>query len=67
MPIQRTQRRLLTVEDVASWTGWKPSTIRNKCWRKELPYLKLGRNIRFKQDVIERLIEGCEVPALESR
>ena len=67
MPIQRNQRRLLTVEDVASWTGWKPSTIRNKCWRKELPYLKLGRNVRFKQDVIEALIEASEVPALVAR
>jgi excisionase family DNA binding protein len=58
---------LLTVQDVARATGWKEATIRQKVWRRELPYLKLGRNIRFKHDVIERLIEGCEVPALEAR
>jgi excisionase family DNA binding protein len=58
---------LLTVEDVARATGWKEATIRQKCWRKEISYLKLGRNVRFKPEVIERLLEGCEVPALESR
>jgi excisionase family DNA binding protein len=58
---------LLTVQDVARATGWKEATIRQKVWRRELPYLKLGRNIRFKHDVIERLLEGCEVPALEPR
>jgi excisionase family DNA binding protein len=58
---------LLTVDQVAQVTGWKPATIRQKVWRREIDYVKLGRNIRFKQDVIERLIEGCEVPALEAR
>ena len=58
---------LLTVEDVARVTGWKEATIRQKCWRKELPYYKLGRSVRFKESEIERLIEGSEVPALEAR
>lgn len=59
--------RLLTVDEVARVTGWKPATIRQKVWRRELDYVKLGRNIRFKEEVITRLIEGSEVPALEAR
>lgn len=59
--------RLLTVDEVARVTGWKPATIRQKVWRRELDYVKLGRNIRFKEEVIARLIEGSEVPALEQR
>ena len=58
---------LLTVQDLSRATGWKEATIRQKVWRRELPYLKLGRNIRFRPDVVERLLEGCEVPALEPR
>jgi excisionase family DNA binding protein len=58
---------LLTVDQVAQVTGWKPATIRQKVWRREIDYVKLGRNIRFKPDVIERLIEGASVPALEAR
>jgi excisionase family DNA binding protein len=57
--------RLLTVDEVARVTGWKPATIRQKVWRREIDYIKLGRNIRFKEEVISRLIEGSAVPALE--
>jgi excisionase family DNA binding protein len=59
--------RLLTVDEVARVTGWKPATIRQKVWRREIDYIKLGRNIRFKEEVIARLIEGSAVPALEAR
>jgi excisionase family DNA binding protein len=59
--------RLLTMDEVARVTGWKPATIRQKVWRREIDYIKLGRNIRFKEEVIARLIEGSAVPALEAR
>ena len=58
---------LLTVQDVARAMNWKEATVRQKVWRRELPYLKIGRSVRFKPEVVERLIEGCEVPALEVR
>jgi excisionase family DNA binding protein len=58
---------LLTVQDVARITGWKESSVRQKCWRKELPYYKLNRSVRFKYDDIIRMIEEASVPALESR
>lgn len=58
---------LLTVDDVARAMNWKPATVRQKCWRRQLPYLKIGSSVRFKPEVIERLIEGCEVPAREPR
>jgi excisionase family DNA binding protein len=59
--------RLLTVEEVSRITGWRPATIRQKVWRRELPYIKLGRSVRFKEETITRLIEASEVPALEQR
>jgi excisionase family DNA binding protein len=58
---------LLTVDEVARVTGWKPATIRQKVWRREIDHVKLGRNIRFKESVIDKLIESSEVPALEPR
>jgi excisionase family DNA binding protein len=57
--------RLLTVEEVSRLTGWRPATIRQKVWRRELPYVKLGRSVRFKESEISHLIEGSSVPALE--
>ena len=59
--------RLLTVNEVSRLTGWQPSTIRQKIWRRELPYIKLGRSVRFLESEIAKLIEGCAVPALPSR
>ena len=59
--------RLLTVDQVAQLTGWRPATIRMKVWRRELPYIKLGRSVRFKEDEIAKIIEGSAIPALESQ
>ena len=59
--------RLLTVDEVARLTGWRPATVRQKVWRRELPYVKLGRNVRFKEESILKLIETSEIPALEPR
>lgn len=59
--------RLLTVDQVARLTGWRPATIRQKVWRRELPYIKLNRSVRFKEDEIRKIIEGSEFPALESQ
>jgi excisionase family DNA binding protein len=59
--------RLLTVDQVAELTGWRPATIRMKIWRRELPYIKLGRSVRFRESEIMKFIEGAEVPALESQ
>ena len=59
--------KLLTVDQVAELTGWRPATIRQKVWRRELDYVKLGRSLRFKEETIKRLIEQSVVPALEPR
>jgi excisionase family DNA binding protein len=57
--------RLLTVDQVARLTGWRPATIRQKVWRRELPFVKLGRSVRFRESEIQKLIEGSAMPALE--
>jgi len=57
--------RLLTVDQVARLTGWRPATIRMKVWRRELPYVKLGRSVRFKEDEINKIIEGSAMPTLD--
>jgi excisionase family DNA binding protein len=57
--------RLLTVDEVAELTGWRPATVRQKIWRRELPYVKLGRSVRFKEVEIQKIIESSTVPAME--
>jgi excisionase family DNA binding protein len=60
-------RNLLTVNEVAQMTGWKPKTVRMKVWRRELEFVKLGRSVRFREETINRLIDRSTVPALEAR
>jgi excisionase family DNA binding protein len=59
--------KLLTVEQMAEATGWKESTVRQKVWLRQLSYVKLGRSIRFKQEVLDKLIDDATVPALKKR
>lgn len=61
------ERGLLTVEQFAEQIGWKPSTVRQKVWRRELEYVKIGRSVRFKPETAQKIIERCTVPAVEER
>jgi excisionase family DNA binding protein len=60
-------RKLLTVDDVAQMTGWKPKTVRMKVWRREIEFVKLGRSIRFREETINQIIDRGTIPALEQR
>lgn len=58
---------LLTVEQFGVAVGLKPATVRQKVWRRELEFVRIGRAIRFKPETAEELIMRGTVPALESR
>jgi hypothetical protein len=53
---------LLTIDQVAAAVGKRPKTVRNMCWRRQIEYLKINRNIRFRPSVIAELLEQCVVP-----
>jgi len=59
--------KLLNVREFADSLGWKPATVRQKVWRREIEYIKIGRSIRFKPETAQKLIERGTVPALEQR
>ena len=56
--------KLMNVDEFASVLGWKPATVRQKVWRREIEYIKIGRSIRFKPETAEKLIEAGTVPPL---
>jgi excisionase family DNA binding protein len=60
-----THRRPLNVKELAEATGWKESTVRQKVWRREIEYLKIGRCVRFRPETVERLLDEATVPAIE--
>jgi len=59
--------KLLTVEQFAEALGMKPSTIRQRIWRQELEVVRIGRSVRFKPELVEKMIQAGTVPARESK
>jgi excisionase family DNA binding protein len=57
--------KLLNVEEFAAEVGWQPATVRQKVWRREVEFVRMGRSIRFKRETAEKLIEIGTVPALK--
>jgi len=62
-----TRNGLMTVEQFAQAVGLKPATIRQKIWRREIEFVRIGRAIRFRPETAEKLIEAGTVPAREAR
>ena len=59
--------RLLTVGELAEALGLKPATVRQKVWRREIEFVRVGRAIRFRAELVEKLIQAGTVPAIEGR
>ena len=57
--------KLLNVEEFAAEVGWKPATVRQKVWRREIEFVRMGRSIRFKRETAEKLVARGLVPARE--
>lgn len=62
-----TQRNLLTTEEFAAALGVSPKTIRQWTWMRRVPYVRVGRAIRFRPETVDEIVNRGSVPALESR
>jgi excisionase family DNA binding protein len=59
------EMRLLTVRQAAEYLGTTPATLYTKVWRREIPFVKLGRSVRFDIRELEGLIEEATVKPQE--
>lgn len=64
---EQHRRRLLTVEDVAEIMSLQPKTIRAWVFRREIPFVRVGHNVRFRTELIDELITNGEVRSLRRR
>lgn len=53
MRINAFEERLLTADEVATHLGLAKQTIYNKVHRNEIPFVKVGRSVRFRLSQIE--------------
>lgn len=61
-------KKLLTADEVAALTGLAVETLSQ--WRSQgrgLPYLKIGRAVRYDPSEVEAYLEGCRVSVSDPR
>lgn len=61
----REEVRLLNIKEAARFLGTTDKTLYTKIWRREIPFVKLGRSVRFDVRDLEALIERSRVRAVE--
>ena len=49
--------RLLNVTELAKWLGCTEKHVRNLVFRREIPFKKVGRLVRFNVGEIQRWLE----------
>jgi excisionase family DNA binding protein len=62
---KKSNQSLLGVSEFAAAVGMSPKTIRQWVWMRRVPYVRVGRAIRFRQETVEEILKRGEVPALE--
>ena len=54
--------RLLTDQEVATFLAVQPDTVRRRAARGDLPSIRLGRLLRFRQEDVEAWVAGHRAP-----
>jgi excisionase family DNA binding protein len=57
--------RLLTVRQAAEYLATTPATIYTRIWRREIPFIKIGRSVRLDVNDLEALIDQGRVSPVE--
>jgi excisionase family DNA binding protein len=58
-------KRLLNVEEAAGYLGLKVDTVYKKARLRELPFVKVGRALRFDKKALDRLIEQHTIKTID--
>jgi excisionase family DNA binding protein len=53
--------RLLDVREAARFLGTTPASMYSMVWRREVPFVKLGRSLRIDVKDLDELIEASKV------
>ena len=62
----RERRSLVDIEELAAWLGIEVGFVRRLIAQRRVPFVKIGKLVRFDPDEIEAWIDGQRIPP-ESR
>jgi len=54
----KTQTRLVTVREAARYLSMSVSTLYGWVWQRRIPFVKVGRALRFDLDDLREFVEG---------
>lgn len=57
------EEKLLTTDEAAALLAIKPSKLRSAVFKREIPYLKIGRLVRFAKADLMKWLEARKKPA----
>jgi len=68
MPAPRWPKRLMTIQELAEFTGLSIQTLYKMVHQRRIPYVKVGRCLRFDSRLIDDWLEAHTVmPMPEKR
>ncbi|MDE3135745.1 MAG: helix-turn-helix domain-containing protein [Acidobacteriota bacterium] len=59
--VPATEARLLTVQEAARYMAVSVSTLYGWVWQRRIPFVKMGRALRFDLDDLKKFIETSRV------
>ncbi len=59
------RKRLMTVREASQYLAVPIATLYTRVWKRTIPFVRLGRSIRFDRDSLDRLIESNTVKSSE--
>ena len=54
----KTESGLITVQDAAKYLAVSTSTLYGWVWQKRIPFVKVGRALRFEQAELQKFIQA---------
>lgn len=58
---KRIKQRLITIRELAEYTGFSISNLYSRISKKQIPYVKIGHSVRFDLEKIDEWISEQSV------
>ena len=59
------RKRLMTVREASQYLAVPVATLYTRVWKRTIPFVRLGRSVRFDRKVLDQLIESNTVQPTE--
>ena len=63
----RSESALITVQDAAKFLAVSTSTLYGWVWQRRIPFVKVGRALRFEQAELQKFIQANRFQARANR